>query len=44
MLTARFPLPDGGIQRELVPTVIVYTANYCSVVTGNMKVGVQGKD
>lgn len=44
MLTARFPLPDGGVQRDSVPTVIVYTANYCSVVLGNMEVGVQGKD
>lgn len=43
MLTTRFPLPGAGIQRDLVPTVAVYTANYCSVVLGNMKVGVQGK-
>jgi len=43
MLTTSFPLPDGGIQRDLVPTAIVYTENHCSVVLGNMKVGVQGK-
>lgn len=43
MLTTRFPLPDEGIQRDQVPTVIVYTTNYCSVVLGNMIVGVQGK-
>lgn len=39
VLAIRFPLPDGGIQRDLVPSVTLYTANYCSVELGNMKTG-----
>lgn len=32
MLTTNFSLADGGIQRDLVPTAFVYTANYCFVL------------